>query len=384
MAWTLLQVYVRSPAPFTTSPLREISSSLIVMFHSQRDAVLPRRKPRRRTASEGSNNLQPTEFSSENRQSTNSQRHSMDVVTSVKRVVLRNYSGETIPSSRSLAHKIACSEIEDINGFWSRRLSSSKRTIVPKHPDVTPSPTKSVRNIDDSLSLSSLTAPPKSTTTATESASTTIASPRSPFDTIKVESFSRPLPCKLTPSQSQSVSPSPISHTMPPVLNRTVALFKAPVPRSSDSRGRTGNNAPTFSSSSPPSLPPLSFLSNPPSFLLEPPPPHFDISKLVAASDGTEKADAVKLNGATEMNADMSVIPSTNPVPVSSPIYQARAHAKALQKQLSERRKKRKTGLAQIVVELAVGAVSQQMESEAIQADDVKEILAQLRRMKAA
>lgn len=44
----------------------------------------------------------------------------------VKRVVLRKHRSDEIPGTRSLAQCLARSEVDAMNGFWSRRVSTSK------------------------------------------------------------------------------------------------------------------------------------------------------------------------------------------------------------------------------------------------------------------
>ncbi|KAL5514370.1 hypothetical protein ACEPAG_2458 [Sanghuangporus baumii] len=85
---------------------------------------------RRRTVSEGYSQLLPPSFS-DKRSSSTSHRHSLDELssssTAIKRVVLRKHSGDPT-GSRGLADRIARSEVENINGFWSRRISGQRRS----------------------------------------------------------------------------------------------------------------------------------------------------------------------------------------------------------------------------------------------------------------
>ncbi|KAH8115931.1 hypothetical protein DFH11DRAFT_1246522 [Phellopilus nigrolimitatus] len=111
--------------------------------------------PRRRTTSEGSSHLQRLETPDSNRQGASSQRHSMNDSTPIsvekERTILRKHSGDMVPRSRSLAHKVACSEV-DITGFWSRRLSSQKRAVTSSRMrDV--SPIQAVNDTDTRPSL---------------------------------------------------------------------------------------------------------------------------------------------------------------------------------------------------------------------------------------
>lgn len=94
---------------------------------------------RRRTHSDGSNQLYQRPLSeSLKRTSVASHRHSLDdsSSTAIKRIVLRKHSGEST-GTRGLADRIARSEVENIGGFWSRRLSGQKRSVPssPKHTE---------------------------------------------------------------------------------------------------------------------------------------------------------------------------------------------------------------------------------------------------------
>ncbi|KAI5117280.1 hypothetical protein M0805_005605 [Coniferiporia weirii] len=376
------------------------------MFHSQRDAVFLKRRARRRSASEGSNKPEVTEPTPS--QSASTQRHSVDGSPTVKRVVLRKYSGETVPSSRSLAHRIACSEVEDMTGFWSRRVSSQRRTVSPKQPDTTSTPLESVSNNGAPASSSSTLSKPGNVIAAGSASASTQNRPPLTIDKNMDRSrpqelprpSSRPLPI---PHQPRDRSQSPISHMIPPITKQLTAPLQAPASRSPEAQEITeathGTAAPSH-----PTLPPLSFPSL--SFLSEPPPTTTSgrpmgtrttkersgkrsshSSRKSRSSSRARKAsgiNAVIAAGNTGVGESEGLNVPKVSAPAFPPIYDARARAKTLVKRLSERRKKRRTGLARIVVELTVGAVAHQLDPEAIHAAEVKEIMSQLRRMKAA
>ncbi|OCB90523.1 hypothetical protein A7U60_g2257 [Sanghuangporus baumii] len=96
---------------------------------------------RRRTVSEGYSQLLPPLSSSDKRSSSTSHRHSLDELssssTTIKRVVLRKHSGDPT-GSRGLADRIARSEVENINGFWSRRISGQRRSYPCSMKQVEP------------------------------------------------------------------------------------------------------------------------------------------------------------------------------------------------------------------------------------------------------
>ncbi|KAL5476776.1 hypothetical protein ACEPAI_2962 [Sanghuangporus weigelae] len=96
---------------------------------------------RRRTVSEGYSQLLPPPSFSDKRSSSISHRHSLDESssssTTIKRVVLRKHSGDPT-GSRGLADRIARSEVENINGFWSRRISGQRRSYPCSTKQVEP------------------------------------------------------------------------------------------------------------------------------------------------------------------------------------------------------------------------------------------------------
>lgn len=419
---------------------------------------------RRRTVSEGYGQLFPPSSSSNKRSNSTSHRYSLDESSSslptIKRVVLRKHSSDPT-ASRGLADRIARSEVENINGFWSRRISGQRRSYPCSPKQVEPNVAewrREARGNDETMSN-------------TPGRSQTGSKPRGPRPLSKISvtsptqrsSYLIPSgmlsPLSLDdPSQPPSMaSIDPAIRTEIAIPNYSSAMTTAPLTiskiRNTSTTSRVKEPGITYHPLLPPGLPVTKATSDSmqtsPKEQGEPKSPRKErdkerrlfalelaLSKLIGGKkSSSHRAPPQPASTAlTVYNEKKHIsllpplvlpssitlpplppIPSINPyshIPIppipdsdsqvsrsrprsirsvksnkSSKSVKSSKSSKSgkVKRKSSSRSRKRKTGLARIVVELAKGEKIVAMDAEAIQeAAQVRDVLEQLRQMKAS